>query len=256
MDHLSYVMRNIFQKQIENKYGPAQRWKNLPTDGAWFLKNERWKEKLSQEMQRYLQGGNCERWDPTLLFHVLLHSSHCLLMDRVVGVQADLQKGSRIVKLGGAPVDVRRILRPGNVVVFDLGQTYFRTPVHSVRKAQEFQVIKPFPHNSTLADVYICKPEWQALEKLSWRRNDYFAHSQSCEMSSKDLNTLIQDVARVYSHLQVPVHVIAQMKAIGKGIMITCTELSELYTDSNRIKYTSQLFEIMFQQISHCMLWY
>jgi len=154
----------------------------------------------------------------TLLFHALLHSSHCLLMDKIAGTQADLQKGSHVVKLGGSLVDVQRILHPGDVVVFDLGHTYFRSPVQSVRKAQEFQVSKPFPYDKTLADIYICKSEWQALERLSWRRNDYFAHSQSCEMSSSDLNTLIQDVAQVYLQFQVPAHIIAQMKAIGKGI--------------------------------------
>ena len=211
-------MRKIFQVKIENKYGPRYKWKNSPADGAWFFSNERWKEKLSQEMQRSLQRGNCERWDMTLLFHALLHSSHCLLMDKIAGTQADLQKGSRVVKLGGSLIDVRRILHPGDVGVFDLGHTYCRSPVQSVRKAHEFQVSKPFPYDKTLADIYICKSEWQALERLSWRRNDYFAHSQSCEMSSSDLNTLIPDVAQVYLQFQVPAHIIAQMKAIGKGI--------------------------------------
>ena len=171
-------------------------------------------------MLRTIQQGKIQDWDATLLFHSLLHSSHCLLADKVAGTQANLQKGSKVVKVTGPGTNMRKYIRGGDVVIFDFGQSFFRCAVHSKQRIypQEFHLLKPFPHSDTVADVYVCRIEWRLLERLSWVRNDYFGHVKSCETTTADLQRLIQEITQIYSQLGVPGSVIAHMQAIVRGM--------------------------------------
>ena len=219
LDHVPFVLRNVFRAQINRKLTPPNQWQDTPAYGKWFQSSDRWTEKLSPEMKRIIQQGNTQEWDTTLLFHALLHSSHCLLSNKVVGTQANLQKGSRVVKVTGAATNMQTYIRGGDMVIFDLGQSSFRCAVHSRQRIypREFHLLKPFPFDDTVADIYVCRSEWRFLERLSWIRNDYFGHVKSCETTTADLQRLIQEITHIYSQLRVPGNVIAQLQAIAKG---------------------------------------
>ena len=222
LEHLSFVMRDIFVTQIKQK--KKYEWKNSPSNGALFMHYEKWTEKLSKTMQDLLRKGDCNRWDPTLLFHVLLFSSNCLLLE-TVGVCVKANPVSKVVKISG---NAERV-QCGSVLIFDLGQTFFRSSVTNVVGRSEFQLKKIFPQNIASISVYICTPKWRVLDKLSWSRNEYFAHRHSCSMSSRELDEVVKEVTEAYTTLQVPQRIIDEMRAIRNSKIPIIILFSQLF---------------------------
>ena len=213
LDHVPQVLRNIFLNRLP-------KWNNSPADGNWFLQNERWMSKLSQEMKSKIQQGNSNNWDSTVLFHILLFSSHCLLANKVPGTQGSLQTGSKMVKATLRSADFRRYVVKGSTVLFDLGGYFFRAQVTNSKPVcqRDFFVSKVFNDHSTYADVYVCTVEWQLLEELSHLRNEKFAHVDSCSTTNKDLKIFVQDLTKIYHQLKVPKQLITDMQSMATGI--------------------------------------
>ena len=191
------------------------------------MKKEMWRSRLSPKQLQLLQDGNTAHWDPTILFHVLLHSSMCLLAAKVQGTQCDLQIQSKLIKATSPNFDFRNVLQSGDKIMLDLGTDLFRSVVTKVQKNQFF-VRHPFGYPpgyqrqlmgqpGVAFDLYICQPEWKQIEHLSFLRNDYFAHCGEARTSAKELNSIIQSIEQVYINLRVPQKTIAAMKSIKNG---------------------------------------
>ena len=170
-----------------------------------------------------IQNGDTYQWDPTLLFHAFLHSSLCLLADNVHGVQATLQPGSNIVTLS-AKLPVNTISRR-DLVMFDLGNEMFRSEVINIQQNQltikdkfsPSSKLRVHPQQGAKADMFVCQRTWYAVQKLSFIRNDNFAHCNAASTSAIQLKHLIQNVEAIYKDLGVQQRVISDMKAIETG---------------------------------------
>lgn len=208
-------VRQVLQSVFHAKQYP---WQDSQADGNWFLKNERWDSKLTHEMELKIKQGNSFRWDATILFHVLLYSSHCLLLKRVPGTQGSLQTDSKMVK-ATMSADFTRYVKQGYVIFFDLGSTFFRSRVASGKTIQpnSFFISKAFSHPSTNADIYVCTREWLVVEELSHVRNDKFAHIDACSVTDEELSILVQNLTKMYSQLNVPKKLIIEMQSMATG---------------------------------------
>lgn len=187
------------------------------TDGNAFLQNERWNSKLSQVMKSKIKQGDRKYWDSTILFHVLLYSSHCLFANRVPGTLGSLQTGSKMIEATTKSVDLRKNISNGCTVLCDLGSDFFRAQVTGKIQPSRFFVSKAFKDPSTDANIYVCTMEWQALEELSWMRNQKFAHVNSCSATNKDLHSLVDDLSKIYRQLKVPERIIVEMQSMATG---------------------------------------
>ena len=213
LDHAQQVLRNVFYDRLPFP------WHDLPADGNWFLSNERWSSKLSQEMKSKILQGKSQLWDATILFHALLYSSHCLLANKIPGTKGGLETGSKIVKATAKSADFRKYVMNGSTIFFDLGRNFFRAQAATGRAIQpnDFFISKVFTDRSTNADVYVCSIEWQVLEELSHMRNKKFAHLNSCSTTNKDLNIFVQSLTKIYHQLKVPRRIIAEMQSMATG---------------------------------------
>jgi len=205
LDDIPAVLRSIFLQRFGPKY--QHHWTDSPQSGQLLMKNEMWRSKLSPKQLQLLQDGNTAHWDPTILFHVLLHSSMCLLAAKVQGTQCNLQMQSKVIKATSPNFDFRNVLKNGDKIILDLGTGPFRSVVIKVQKNQFF-IRHPFSyppghqgqltsHQGLSFDLYICLPEWRQVEHLSFLRNDYFAHCGEARTSKKELNSIIQNVEQV-----------------------------------------------------------
>lgn len=213
LDHIPQVLRGMFYNRQRSR-GP---WRDSSVDGKWFMGNEQWDSRLSQVMRTKIEQGDSKSWDSTILFHVLLYSSHCLFANKVPGTQGSLQTDSKMVKATTKSVDLRNYISNGYTVLCDLGSDFFRAQVTGRIQPNNFFVSKAFKDPSTDADIYVCTKEWQVLEELSRMRNKKFAHVTSCSATNRELHFLVQDLQRIYKQLNVPEFMIAEMKSMATG---------------------------------------
>ena len=186
---------------------------------------ERWCSKLSATQIQLLQSGDINQWDPTLIFHVLLYSSWCLLAKKIQGTQFSIQMQSKLVKALAARIDLRNFLRSGDKIIVDLHSDPFRAEIRKVTQSQFFmQQTFNYPkgyqgqHQTQITvDVYICQKEWHDIEHLAYIRNASFAHCSEARITVKKLNNIVQDIEQIYLSLKVPQNTINGMKAIKSG---------------------------------------
>ena len=219
-----FSLNNLYSKyKINQKLPSAQQWQDTPKWGAWLESRERWRSKLTSDVLFALQSGNTTKWDPTILFHVLLYSSHCLLVTNVLpSSQVELTNGSKLVKSTVNTADFCKLFQTGDVVLFDLQHDMFRGIVDRKVRKLDFHLKKAFSGLATVkADIYKCGPEWLALEELSWLRNRQFGHLPAAKTTANKLTLFVQQVEGIYKVLRVPAKFIQLMQAIIKGI--TCT---------------------------------
>lgn len=211
VDHIPQVLQGIF-------YAKLPSWQDSPASGNRFFKNERWASRLSPEMISKIKQGNSNNWDATILFHVLLYSSHCLLAMKIPGTQGSLQTGSKEIKATTASADFRKYVSNGCTVLFDLGDSFFCSKVIAGRiQPNDFFIYKMFGFRNTNADIYVCSSEWHLLEELSHIRNEKFAHPDSCSATTRELSILVHDLVRIYRRLNVPQRLITDMQTMSTG---------------------------------------
>lgn len=236
LDNTPENLRGIFKSKVSSRFG--FKWMDNPMSGRWLINQEKWTKELSQKQIKLLSNGNTAEWDSTLLFHVLLYSSLCLLADGIfvqtrsqagkILVQISLKVGSRLAKSAARSVDFTRYLRRGSIVILDLSPTFSdmcRVEVERV-DLTEFTFRKPFqpppgvhlqPSQLITASVYVCSQQWFEIRKLSFIRNDSFAHCTKASTSVADLHALVLAVERAYIVLGLPQREIVQLRAIESG---------------------------------------
>lgn len=172
-----------------------------------------------------MEKGNTSDWDSTLLFHVLLYSNlHLLVHNPVPDVQINLDPSLNVGKVPpNAHVDLSEILHPGSKVILDLGDDLLQAEVTTVQRNQfNFQKPYPFPQGvlqqNLISDIWVCRPEWCAVEDLLHLCNHSFAHHHSnASISTLELQKLLQDIESACTALSRMPQVIADMRAVGTG---------------------------------------
>lgn len=223
LDDIPEILRDIFKQEVQAKC--KHNWTDTPKSGQWLLQQERCNSNLSQEQRQLLEKGNTSDWDSTLLFHVLLYSNlHLLLHNPVPDVQINLDPNSNVGKVPpNAHVDLSEILHPGSKVILDLGGDLLQAEVTTVQRNQfNFQMPYPFPQGvlqqKLTAGIWVCRPEWCAVEDLLHLCNHSFAHHHSnASISTLELQKLLQDIESAYTALSRMPQVIADMRAVGTG---------------------------------------
>jgi len=223
VEDVPQVLRILFQSQFSGKY--KHQWTDTPQSGQLLMSYERWRSKLGTPQIQLLQNGNTKQWDPTLIFHVLLYSSLCLLASKIQGTQFSVQVQSKMVKALVTSVDLRNFLRSGNRIIVDLGSDPFRSVVTKVNRNQFF-IRQPFnfPQGyqgqlqaQVIVDVYICEKEWDCVEQLAHLRNNSFGHCSEARTTTKELNSIVQHIEQIYWDLNISQKAINDMKAIKSG---------------------------------------
>ena len=222
LDDIPEVLRDVFKQNVQAKH--KYNWTDTPKSGQWLLQQEKLNSKLSLQQRQLLENGNTNDWDSALLFHVLLYSNlHLLVNNPVPHVQIILDPSLDVVRVTSAHVNFNEILCPGSKVMLDLGNDVCWAEVTTVQRNQfNFRKPYPFPHDILLqtptADVWVCQPEWCAVEDLLYLRNHSFAHHHSnAGISTSELQRLLQNVESAYTALSRLPQVIADMRAAGKG---------------------------------------
>ena len=163
LEDVPSVLRDFFQLQfnLQNKH----QWTNSPQSGQLLMHYERWCSKLSATQVQLLQNGDINQWDLTLIFHVLLYSSWCLLVKKIQGTQFTFQIQSKTVKALAARIDLRNFLGSGDKIIVDLHSDPFRAEIRSVTQNQ-FSMQYPFKfpkgyqgqaQTQITVDVYVCQ---------------------------------------------------------------------------------------------------
>lgn len=211
------------------------------------MRYERWRSKLNTTQLQLLHNGDTNQWDPTLIFHVLLYSSLCLLANEIQVTQFSVQIQSKIIKALVTSIDLRKVLKSGDKIIVDLHYDPFHTIVTKVTQNQ-FIIKQPFnfpkgyqgqPQSQVKVTVYICKKEWGYIEDLAYLRNTSFAHCREARTTVKELNNIVQNIEQIYLNLNVPQKTIIAMKTIKNGkttiLIYTCFQKSQGYIILNLI---------------------
>ena len=220
------ILTDVFKGKVRAKHG--HKWTDDVASGKWLQQAENWHLKLLPEQIGWIESGNTEEWDLPLLFQLLLHSSLCLLADRVPGLQVSLVPGSDIVTVTAQSTDLTNVLKQNDEVIFKLPTNeVFLREVTKVQK-NHFSVTRGFclppslqgmPSQQPLIvdTVYVCTPEWHAVEKLSCLHSDNFSHCKEAHTSNTELRKVVQYVESAYNDLSVPPEHILRMKNIETG---------------------------------------
>jgi len=205
------VLRSTFKSEFKNKYG--RDWKDSPQSGKFLKCREKWDSKLHETQKKLLEDGNTKQWDPTLLFHVLLYSSMCLLTTDRGTVQLISQYQIKTT----SSIDFTTVLNIGDTIMLDLGYP-FCSAVTCVQKKQ-FQIKQNVPQHywGKQRTLYICRPERSEVKTISFIRNKCFAHCEKAHISLNDLNDIVKKIEKAYVALKVSPTTIAKMKAILNG---------------------------------------
>ena len=234
LDNTPGNMREMFKSKVFSRFG--HKWTDNHMSGRWLISREKWTKELSLKQIKLLSNGNTAEWDSTLLFHVLLYSSLCLLANgifmqartqdgKTLPVQISLKAGSRLAKSTARSVDFTRILKRGSTLILDLSSNMCRVEVDRVDPA-EFTFRKPFqpPPGVYLqasqlitATVYVCSQQWFEIRKLSFIRNNSFAHCTKASTSAADLHELVLAVEHAYIELGLSRRETVQLRTIETG---------------------------------------
>ena len=221
MEDVPDILRQLFYQKISNKY--KRQWVDGKNWGNWFLQQDRFTSKLSSTQKKNLANGQTLDWDSTLLFHTLLYSSHLLLADPIPGNKVSIQHNSKKLISTVPTIDFTRVLQQGNKIILDLGSADF-IKVEIVRVCPTELFLKwplKLPQSApvqSVCDAYVCSREWHAVEKLSFIRNDRFAHCKTACITNNELGGVIQDIEAVYNTLCVPHSCITKMRSIISGM--------------------------------------
>jgi hypothetical protein len=222
------ILTDVFKRKVEGKH--RHEWSDDVVSGRWLQQQENWHLKLLPEQIGWIESGNTEEWDLPLLFHLLLHSSLCLLADRIPGLQVSLVPGSDVVTVTviEQSTDLANVLKQGNKVVLNLPNN--EVLLREVMKVQKnhFCITKRFclppslqgltPQQPVIVgSVHVCTQEWHAVEKLFCLHDEKFSACKEARTSNEDLRMVVQCVECAYNNLSVPSEHILHMKNIETG---------------------------------------
>ena len=173
------VLRDFFKKVFQSKFKCP--WIDLSDACQRLIANERWQLNLNQPQKKLLASGDTRYWDEATFFHLLLHSSLCLLADQVFlsngcQLQCILEKNSNLVVSKNGKFNFKSLLGTGDRIILDLGKESIESNVTVVQKegfyiASSHVSSKPISELQTQKDVtaelYLCKTEWSAIFDLS-----------------------------------------------------------------------------------------
>ena len=230
LENTPAVLRKIFKSQFEIKH--KLQWKDSRKCGQRLMYHEKWKSKLNAEQKELLKDGNTNKWDATLLFHVLLYSSWCLFANKIEDTQFILKIESNKIEALKKSEDIK-MLRHGGRIIIDLGTDPFCSTIE--RDANQIILCKHFPRAYQtqqecllkMYDVYICQEKWECVQELSHIRNECYGHCTNAHVTSKTLNDIVKNIEEAYRKLKVPKKDIDAMKNITNGKV---TKPKHMYT--------------------------
>ena len=171
------VLRSFFKKVFHSKF--KHPWIDSSDACQRFIADERWQLNLNLQQRKLLTSGDTHYWDQDTFFHVLLHSSHCLLADQVFlsngcQLQCILENNSNYVISKDAEFNFKSQLGSGDMIILDLGNESIESSVTSVQK-EGFYIAHSYVSSTPIselqkditAELYLCKPEWSAIFDLS-----------------------------------------------------------------------------------------
>ena len=197
VDHVPGVLREVFKREVKARYGHV--WDDTPNSGDWLMKTpggvERWRRNLNKDQKRDISSGDCNKWDPTLLFHTLLYSSLCLLADEIP--KATLNQDTLTLAAPDPKVAV------GCKVIIDMGNEHFSREITKqlppTMPPTTFRLTSKVPKSPNA--VYLCGEKYDAVNKLRLHRNKRYAHVKAAAISTEDLNQLIEEVEDIWIEL-------------------------------------------------------
>ena len=171
------VLRDFFKKAFHSKFKCP--WIDSNDAGQQLIAGERWQLNLNQQQQKLLASGDTHYWDQATFFHVLLHSSHCLLADKVFlsndcQLQCILERNSNFVFSKNAELNFKSLLGTGDMIILDLGKESLESSVTVVQK-EGFYIAHAYCSSTSIsefqkditAELYLCKSEWSTIFGLS-----------------------------------------------------------------------------------------
>ena len=177
LDDMPNVLRDFFKKAFHSKF--KRPWIDSSDACQRLIADERWQLNLNQQQQKLLASGDTHYWDQATFFHVLLHSSLCLLADQVFlsngcQLQCILEKNSNFVISKNAEFNFKSLLGTGDMIILDLGKESIESSVTVVQK-EGFYIAHSYVSSKFIsesqkdvtAELYLCKAEWSAIFDLS-----------------------------------------------------------------------------------------
>ena len=167
------VLRVFFKKVFNSKF--KHPWIDSSDACQKFVADERWHVKLDQQQQKLLTSGDIHCWDKDTFFHVLLHSSHCLLADQVFlsngcQLQCSIENNSNFVVSKSAEFNFKSVLSSGDMIILGLGKDSIESSVTNVQK-EGFYIARSYASSelqkTVTADLYLCRDEWSTIFSLS-----------------------------------------------------------------------------------------
>ncbi len=162
-----------------------------------------------------LKGGQTEKWDPTLLFHVLRSSTLRLLVDEIPGATLSVQQSEVSLPVGSPLLSS---IVPGCRVLFDDGKKSEYRKISSITATQLILKSKVTVKPAGVK-VYLCTPEFEAVGQLRELRNVCFAHKFSAIAPTVELDDLLEKVEKAYGDLSVSSEEIETLKEIKTGTL-------------------------------------
>ena len=167
------VLRVFFKKVFHSKF--EHPWIDSSDACQEFVADERWQMNLSEQQQKLLTSGDIHSWDEDTFFHVLLHSSHCLLADQVFlsngcQLQCSIENNSNFVVSKNAEFNFKSLLSSGDMIILGLGKESIESSVTNVQK-EGFYIARSYASSelqkAVTADLYLCRDEWSTIFALS-----------------------------------------------------------------------------------------
>ena len=227
VEHIPKVLRKVFKREVAGKKHKHP-WVDGPQSGAWLKNIEKWTRKLRPDQQQLLWSGDTGKWDPTLLFHVLLYSSLGLFIEEIPG--ASVQSRPNRITLPSSKAPLPASLKAGNKIIIHVpavGQYSDSVRIMEIisHSATHLQLdsninIRVFASPSANAKVYRCTSEWSAIDSLRIMRNEKYGHVTAASVPMPDFKQFLKNVENEYMKIlgmSGSRGVIAELKYIATG---------------------------------------
>lgn len=204
------VLRIFFKKVFHSKF--KHPWIDSSDACQKFITDERWQMNLDQQQQKLLTSGDIHCWDEDTFFHVLLHSSHCLLADQVFlsngcQLQCSIKNNSNFVVSKNAEFNFKSLLSSGDMIILGLGKESIESSVTNVQR-EGFYIAHSYASSelqkAVTADLYLCRDEWSTIFALS-------------EIKTHEMHARIKIIRDAYCTMGAQQSILDELKAIDRG---------------------------------------